>query len=166
VGTLGLALNASEPVKNAAALMDDVADTSAGVVSHIDEAVDARQGFVSGAGDAGGDISPFYPPNRGFDGESARATLVPGTKIDRYGGPSGTFASPAGTAPGSRSLPPGRAEQPLRTYEVVSPIEVDAGRAAPWFGQSGGGEQYDLGSRIEDLVRGALSRRLSERVGS
>lgn len=38
-----------------------------------------------------------YPPNRGFIGPTISRTLDVGTRIDRYGLPTGTYASPAGT---------------------------------------------------------------------
>jgi RHS repeat-associated protein len=49
-------------------------------------------------------ISPYYPPNRGFDGQPVKTTLQPGTVVDRYGGTGGSFASPQGTPPWARSL--------------------------------------------------------------
>ncbi|PYS16588.1 MAG: hypothetical protein DMG17_12100 [Acidobacteria bacterium] len=36
---------------------------------------------------------------------------------------------------------------------MLKPIEVDAGRATPWFNQPGGGIRYDLGVRtVQDLI--------------
>lgn len=78
---------------------------------------------------------------------------MPGARLDRYGGPGGSYLSPAGTPPGARSLPPGDELLPITTYEVLKPFAVDAGPAAPWFGQPGGGTQYRLGTTtIQDLI--------------
>ena len=97
-------------------------------------------------------IQTYYPPNRGFLEPPSRKTLEPGTVIDRYGETGGSFASPKGTPPYARSLPPGAESKPLRSYEVTKPIDVDAGKAAPWYGQPGGGIQYDLGKPVQDLI--------------
>jgi hypothetical protein len=40
----------------------------------------------------------------------------------------------------------------LNVYKVMKPIDVDAGPAAPWFGQPGGGTQYELPATIKELV--------------
>ncbi|WP_124949928.1 glycohydrolase toxin TNT-related protein [Sulfuriferula thiophila] len=93
-----------------------------------------------------------YPPNRGFSGKPETVTLPSGTLLDRYGSPNGTFASPAGTPFSARSLPESSANAPLTTYQVVEPIEVQAGTAAPWFGQPGGGVQYELPNTIQQLL--------------
>ncbi len=82
----------------------------------------------------------------------SRETLNPGTIVDRYGGTGGTFASPQGTPPEARSLPYGWESNPYNAYKVVKPLEVDAGPAAPWFGQPGGGIQYDFGRSIQELL--------------
>ena len=103
-------------------------------------------------------IRPYYPPNRGFSGPPKPTTLKPGTIIDRYGGPNGSFASPQGTPPGARALPYGVEARPLNAYEVVKPLPVDAGPAAPWFGQWGGGMQYDLGASVQQLIDGGFLR--------
>lgn len=108
----------------------------------------------------GGELVPYYPPNRGFAGQPVRTTLQPGTVIDRYGGPGGSFASPQGTPPWARSLPSGAENRPLNAYEVVKPLEVDAGPAAPWFNQPGGGIQYDFGRSIQSLVDSGYLRPL------
>jgi RHS repeat-associated protein len=100
-------------------------------------------------------LVPYYPPNRGFSGAPGDATLVPGSIVDRYGGPGGSFLSPQGTPPWARSLPYGAETRPLNAYEVVKPIDVQAGKAAPWFNQPGGGTQYDLGQKtVQDLIDG------------
>ncbi len=84
-------------------------------------------------------------------------TLKPGTIVDRYGREGGSFVSPKGTPFGQRSLPPDSASAPYRQYEVVGDLEVRGGITAPWFGQSGGGIQYELPGSVADLIsRGIL----------
>ena len=69
----------------------------------------------------------------------------------------GSFVSPKGTPFGQRSLPPDSASAPYRQYEVVGDLEVRGGITAPWFGQSGGGIQYELPGSVADLIsRGIL----------
>lgn len=99
-------------------------------------------------------LQPYFPPNRGFAGETSTVYLRPGTTIDRYGGRGGSrFFAPAGTPKGARSLPPATADQPLRSFEVLKPIPVEAGTTAPWFGQLGGGIQYRTPVTLETLLR-------------
>lgn len=101
----------------------------------------------------------FWPPNRGFAGTSTPQTLTEGTFIDRYGLERGTFVSPYGTPVPARSLAPGVADGPYGVYRVVNPISVQAGTAAPWFGQPGLGTQYELPASVGDLRKsGQLER--------
>jgi RHS repeat-associated protein len=134
---------------------------SAGVGAATGAAVSAAAGFargfvngLKGSVDSRGSNFIRPPPNRGFAGSPERITLRRGNLIDRYGGSDGYFASPAGTPLGQRSLAPEARTRPLQTYRVIKPIpEVDAGPAAPWYGQRGGGIQYDFGNRtIQQLI--------------
>jgi hypothetical protein len=98
-------------------------------------------------------IISYYPPNQGFAGEPSPASLLPGSIVDRYGGTSGSYLSPRGTPAWARALPFRSEAKPLSSFEVLKPIEVNAGVAAPWFNQPGGGIQYDLGTRtVQDLI--------------
>ena len=85
-----------------------------------------------------------WPPNRGFASAPVKQTLKSGTRIDRYGYEGGSFLSPEGTPYGARSLAPGSANKPYNVYEVLKPFNVDAGKAAPWFGELGGGAVHNL----------------------
>jgi len=98
-----------------------------------------------------------YPENDGYltgtDGEPIKGavTLEPGQFIDRFGGESGRFLSPAGVSYANRALPPSNlntrdSQYPnnYHLYEVISPFTVDAGPISPWFAQPGGGLQYVL----------------------
>ncbi|MBM7065966.1 TNT domain-containing protein [Actibacterium sp. 188UL27-1] len=88
-----------------------------------------------------------WPPNDGFAGPPQSSTLQPGTMIDRYAGrppelDGGRYFSPAGASFESRALPYNPATQQLSQFEVLRPIPVQSGTAAPWFGQTGGATQY------------------------
>jgi hypothetical protein len=52
-------------------------------------------------------------------------------------------------------VPEGR---PLNAYEVLRPFGVDVGPLGRWFGQPGGGLQYDLGSSVQQLVYAGFLR--------
>lgn len=118
-------------------------------------------GLRSGSALAEGAASPasraltrFYPPEDGFAGATESKFLMPGEMIDRFGGtPYSRFFSPVGTPAAARSLPPSTLSQPLRTFEVLKPFEVNTGRVAPWFGQPGGGTQVVTPVRLEVLLQ-------------
>jgi hypothetical protein len=42
--------------------------------------------------------------------------------------------------------------RPHNVYEVVNPIEVQAGTVAPWFGQLGLAIQYELPDSVANLI--------------
>ena len=97
--------------------------------------------------------------NRCELGEPTVATLPRGTRIDRYGDPSGAFASPAGTAFEGRSLPPEALTRLRCGYEVVEPIEgVKSGLTAPYFGQPGLGTQYQFPKPIQFYIESGQLR--------
>ena len=98
------------------------------------------------------DGSPIWPENRGFDGKPSATILQPGTKVDRFGYDSGTFVSPVGTPYTNRSLPIGTDKKPYTVFEILKPVEVQAGKIAPWFGEKGGGIQYEFSSPISELI--------------
>jgi RHS repeat-associated protein len=144
----------------------DLANTATGILAGPDTgllgaplvavAVNLRQS----TGSAGKALQTYWPPNRGFMGSPTRGVLKPGTRIDRYGSELGTFASPAGTPFGARALPPHAASAPLRQYEVLQPLPTRSGTAAPWFGQPGGGMQYEFAQPIETLIEQGFLRRI------
>ena len=96
--------------------------------------------------------NPIWPPNRGFDGEPVTTTLQPGTRIDRYGYDGGTFVSPEGTPYSQRALAPGTESKPYTVFEVAKPVEVQGGKIAPWYGEEGGGIQYEFSESISELL--------------
>ena len=103
----------------------------------------------------------------GFDGPPTITEIQPGTRFDRYGGrfengqfvDSGDFVAPIGVPFEQRSLPASSINRPYQEYEVLQPIpNVNSGTAAPWFGQPGGGAQYQLPMSIDDLVQQGFIR--------
>jgi uncharacterized Zn-binding protein involved in type VI secretion len=103
-----------------------------------------------------------WPPNDGFAETPTDTTLPPGTQIDRFGRESGTFLSPQGSAYGDRALPYDQAKMPYYSYEVVKPLPVKAGTAAPWFDESGTAVQYKTSAPVEDLVKDGYLRRIGQ----
>jgi hypothetical protein len=99
-------------------------------------------------------LAKYYPENNGFIGATERKFLMPGQIIDRYGGSGySRFFSPQGITKAGRALPPGTAGQPLRSFQVLKPFEVDAGTVAPAFGEMGLGTQYVSPLRLEVLLK-------------
>ena len=128
--------------------------------------LDTRQRYRAGRIESGEDERARNPPETqpwpdmdGLWGPSTREVLRPGTLIDRYGGDGGKYFSPVGTSKKARSLPPG-APRPLVTFEVLKPLEVEAGTIAPWYGEPGGGVQYRTRSTVRQLVDEGYLRRL------
>ena len=102
----------------------------------------------------------IWPPNRGVLGEPERIILKPGTIIDRFGYEGGTFVSPYGVPYEMRSLAPETFLKPYNVYVVTKPIEVQAGRIAPWFDEPGLGIQYELNQSVKDLIEQGILRRV------
>jgi hypothetical protein len=84
-----------------------------------------------------------HAPNGGaVPGTQQVITLQPGTKVDRYGPPSGTYLSPEGIPYDARALPPGAKADGYTQYTVNKPFTVEKAEVAPAFNQPGGGVQY------------------------
>ena len=97
---------------------------------------------------------PGWPANRGFNDIPNKFSLLPMTNIDRFGYPGGTFVSPQGVKFSHRALPQSYQNgKPYHVYQVLKPIQVDAGLAAPWFNQVGMGMQYELPLPVDDLIK-------------
>ena len=104
-------------------------------------------------------LTTFYPPNNGFVGATRQITLQEGLLINRFGGSEySRFFSPQGTPATARALPPGVAEQPLRTFEVQKSFAVESGTVAPAFGQLGLGTQFRSSSQLGNLLQGGYLR--------
>ena len=105
-------------------------------------------------------LQTYYPPNDGFLGEAIDDVLQPGTMVDRYGYPGGSYVAPVGTPAPMRALPPGTLDKPYNVYEVVEAVNVKSGPAAPWFGQTGLGTQYKFDSKIIDLLEAGILKEM------
>ena len=81
------------------------------------------------------DMGEKWPPGRGAS-FIRTIELRPGQGFDRLGGRYETESE----------------TRPYKVYEVTKPIpNVQEGEVAPWFGEEGGGTQYDLkGTEIKD----------------
>ena len=95
-----------------------------------------------------------WPANSGFIERTVeRKFLMPGEAVDRYGFGGGRFVSPAGTSVEARALRPRPENLRFNTYQVVKPIEVNAGGVQPWFGQPGLGTQCELPVSVNVLLK-------------
>ena len=100
-----------------------------------------RQDLYPAWVDAAGNIK--WPPNAGFAAAPTPATLPPGELIDRFGNETGNFFSPKGESFDARALPYVCTRMAYTVYRVTQAIHVQEGKAAPWFGEPGGAEQYE-----------------------
>jgi len=106
-------------------------------------------------------IVPYWPARRGFAHEPEEENLPPGAIVGRRGSPQGTFVAPQGTPASALSLSPGAGTLPEQSYRVMGSIPAAAGRAAPAFGQPGGGQQYELHNSVQSLINKGVLRRLN-----
>jgi hypothetical protein len=81
-----------------------------------------------------------------------------GQLLSRIGRLFGVFAAPPGTSVGARSLPAACAAETETIWEVMKPLEMQSGLAAPWRGAPGYGVQYLLPRPIETLMRTGFIR--------
>ncbi|POU42826.1 DUF4237 domain-containing protein [Pantoea sp. PSNIH4] len=99
------------------------------------------------------ELVSYWPPNDGAFGKTKISVLEPGTIIDRYGYPGGTYTSPVGTPYSMRALPLGTNNKDYTVYEVLKPIpNVQESKIAPWFGEIGLGTQYKLDQSVQKYV--------------
>ena len=102
-----------------------------------------------------------WPPDNGFLEPSQATTLPEGTILDRYGKSGGSFLSPAGTPFEARALPYDPDAMQYNVYEVLKPLSVQVGQAAPWFDQSGLGTQYMTSESVKSLVQQGFLRAIT-----
>ena len=108
-------------------------------------------GTASTWADESGNI--IWPLNGGaVAGTEKNVVLTSGFQFDRYGYNSGTYVSPVGTPFEMRSLAPGTELKPYKVFEVVKPVRATGSIVAPWFGQPGGGIQFELENSINQLL--------------
>ncbi len=102
--------------------------------------------------------NPNWPSGDGFLGGKApdapNKVLKPGHVMDRYGHEGGRFTAPLNTPLEARAMRPGAEKAEYHRYEVLKPLPVKSGKAAPWFGQPGGGKQYALPDKVANLKSG------------
>jgi RHS repeat-associated protein len=110
-----------------------------------------------GYDDAGGIVNP---PDNGFVGASSNTVLQPGTRISRFGPPTGTFVSPSNVSFWARALPLRKIFGEYHEYVVLKAMYVRSGRVAPWFGMRGGGIQYRLRDTVDGFVQSGVLRDL------
>lgn len=107
-----------------------------------------------------------WPADDGFAAAPVLRQLPAGMVIDRFGDPHGNFFSPIGTSYGSRSLPYICMDKAYTVYRLAVPLRVEAGYAAPWFGEAGGAVQFRTYVSAADLVaNGWLTVQMTEPVG-
>ncbi|WP_299180620.1 glycohydrolase toxin TNT-related protein [uncultured Chryseobacterium sp.] len=116
-------------------------------------------------------LNDNWPPNRGATG-TIETTLKKDGVFDRYGGwiddngnfqDKGTFAGKDGTPYSDRALPKGTDSKPYTRYEILKDIPgVNEGEIIPWFGEKGGGIQYELPASINDLIKEGYIRPISK----
>ena len=106
------------------------------------------------------DCRYWFPQRAGFAGRPKAIVLRRGIVIDRFGQPGGNFLAPADTSYMGRAVPYDRLKMPYYRYEVVKPLRVQAGKAAPWFDQPGGGMQYKTAVPVKALVDGGHLRQI------
>lgn len=98
------------------------------------------------------DGSIRWPPDEGFKAKPSDVEIAVGVRLERWGYPGGTFVAPVGVPPNDLSLAPGTLKKPHYVYEVLKPLPALEGTAAPWFGEPGGGIQYDLVKSVEHWI--------------
>ena len=65
-----------------------------------------------------------------------------------------------GTPYTERALPMGTDKKTYTVFEVVRPVEVNAGKIVPWFGEKGGGIQYEFQQKISELIEQGILKKV------
>jgi hypothetical protein len=163
----GTVARAGANAPNPGRLVDPGADArrASGSIDEAAEGADGAGGGVvndvarAGGGRPGTAIESQWAqaPTGGFFANwRTSETLAPGTVIDRYAPDTGNYLSPAGTPFEARALPADAG--PLHQYEVMESLDVEAGIAAPAFGQPGAGIQYRTTQPLDELVAAGILR--------
>jgi hypothetical protein len=83
-----------------------------------------------------------WPPDNGCAAAPLSETLAVGTLIDRFGSEGGSFFSPKGESFDARAVPYVCSKMVYTVYRVDKPLHVMDCKAAPWFDEPGGAEQF------------------------
>ena len=83
-----------------------------------------------------------WPPDNGCAATPVSETIAAGTLIDRFGSEGGTFFSPKGESFDARAVPYVCSKMAYTVYRVDKPLHVMDCKAAPWFDEPGGAEQF------------------------
>ena len=102
-----------------------------------------------------------FPVISEIPGTKVPRTLRPGEIIDRFGEPTGNWASPIGTSYEARSIRPG--STPYNRYKVVKPIKVEQSLASPGElpGQYGYGVQYQFTKPIKFYLKEGYLKKIN-----
>ena len=93
-----------------------------------------------------------WPDEGGFlGGYSKTETAKPGQIFSRIGELDGSYVSPQGTSLSQRGLPSSYANKTETLWKVEKTFNYEGGIAAPWKDAKGGGIQYKLPDKIENL---------------
>ncbi|MBC6125264.1 TNT domain-containing protein [Listeria welshimeri] len=88
-----------------------------------------------------GDIK--WPVDDGFSkGSKVEKEIAQDTIFKRYGGNSGEYLGNATDSFESRALAPHSEGIEVHYYQLTEDFRMTTGKAAPWFGSEGGGEQF------------------------
>jgi RHS repeat-associated protein len=147
-------------------LIDKAAEVVEAVGGVLESAWEAATGEgeccaeeAAAAAGPGTSIVPYYPPNWGADASGwTETTLLPGPSFQRWGDLAGQFFAPGGAPPWSVSLPPELQSTEPILFDFTEPCVVKVSRAAPWFGQPGGGLQYFSPEPLSGLVGRGIVR--------
>ncbi|KZL14357.1 hypothetical protein PsAD2_03761 [Pseudovibrio axinellae] len=91
---------------------------------------------------------------RGFlNGKYDEVVLPEGRLIDRYGGDNGDYFSVPGTPFEQRAMAGNGPSGEPRLFKVIKPLPMKQGEIAPWFGQPGGGTQYQSQMPLKKLLK-------------
>jgi len=95
-----------------------------------------------------------WPGNSGFSGKPVDTPLTPGLMLDRLGSLKGEFAGLPGASASERGLPAGSEGRPYTQLQVLKPLTVPSGPAAPVpaFGASGGATQFQFSGGIQQWI--------------
>lgn len=93
-----------------------------------------------------------------LNGKYEEIKLKPGAQIDRYGGNNGTYFAEAGIPIENRAMAPNSDFSCYNMYEVKREIPMRKGEIAPWFGQPGGGTQYQIDPVFVEQIKAKLKK--------